>query len=315
MYTRDNYEKVKAIIDQRRNEARISRDERTIELRRRLPELAKIDEELRGTGLVIFKTACEGGDILSVRSRNEELVKKRRELIKSIGFPEDYDEIKYTCPHCNDTGYVDINMCNCFRSLLLIENVKSSGMGKLIDKQSFDNFDFNTCPDDDSKHQMELILKSAKAYATNFGKHIGHNLLLIGKTGTGKTHISTAIAKTVIEKGYYVLYDSAQNIVSAFETDTFKKPAESVSEKYLECDLLILDDLGTEFTTQFTVSCLYNLINTRYNRGLSTVISTNLSARELSERYDDRIYSRIVGANCTIFEFKGLDRRLNSTLE
>jgi DNA replication protein DnaC len=117
----------------------------------------------------------------------------------------------------------------------------------------------------------------------------------------------------VISKGYDVLYESAQNIISAFEADKFRSgygPYEPTAEKYLTCDLLILDDLGTEFVNQFTVSCLYNLFNTRRNRGLSTIVSTNLSAEELSERYDDRIYSRIVGSDYTVLFFGGDDYRL-----
>ena len=160
---------------------------------------------------------------------------------------------------------------------------------------------------------MEHNLKVAKDFAEGFTRD-SKNLLLIGNTGTGKTHISTAIAKTVIEKGYEVLYDSSQNIVSAFEQDRFKSgygPCEPKGDKYLECDLLILDDLGTEFVNQFTVSCLYNLLNTRINKGLSTVISTNLSPAELSSKYEDRIYSRIVGCDSQILLFGGSDRRLD----
>ena len=111
-----------------------------------------------------------------------------------------------------------------------------------------------------------------------------------------------------------MLYDSAQNIITDFETDKFKSgygQTESRSEKYLECDLLIIDDLGTEFTSQFTVSCLYNLLNTRQNRGLSTILSTNLSYEELQRKYEDRIFSRIVGTGCRILVFEGKDRRLH----
>ena len=273
-------------------------------------EIANIDAELSGVGMIILKTACEGGDINAVRERNQMLVARRRQLIKGLGYPEDYTDVKYTCPACGDTGYVDIKMCSCFRSLLLTENVRSSGMGRLIDKQSFDNFRLDVLPPD-KKRYMERVMPRLREYAECFGAHVGENLLFTGPTGTGKTHISTAIAKTVISKGYYVLYDSVQNIISAFETDTFRRGADSVSEKYLECDLLILDDLGTEFTTQFTVSCIYNLINTRYNRGLSTIISTNLSPIELAKHYDDRIYSRLIGGSSQIVDFGGNDYRLS----
>jgi DNA replication protein DnaC len=159
---------------------------------------------------------------------------------------------------------------------------------------------------------MKKNLAAAKSYAENFGRG-GKNLLLVGPTGTGKTHISTAIAKVLIEKGVELIYDSTQNIVSAFERDKFKSgyaPFDPESTKYLECELLILDDLGTEFISQFTVSCLYNLLNTRINKGLATIISTNLSPDALSQKYEDRIYSRIIGSDSRILLFGGKDRRV-----
>ena len=188
-------------------------------------------------------------------------------------------------------------------------------MGRLIEEQSFDNFDLSAYSfNPETYSKMSYVLSKAKDFAYNFGKqHKGQNLLFMGKTGTGKTHISTSIAKVLIENGYYVLYDTAQNIVSAFENDKFKSgfgPYEPVSDKYLECDLLIIDDLGTEFVNQFTVSCLYNLFNTRRNRGLSTIVSTNLAPKELATKYEDRIYSRIVGSDYTVLFFEGKDFRL-----
>jgi DNA replication protein DnaC len=313
MYSRENYRLAKEEIERRRISAVAIADARNEELRASYPDINEIDKELTGTGLLLFKTACEGGDVDAIRVRNRELVKKRRALLVSYGFPENYTDVQYTCPICQDTGFVDTKMCRCLKELLILKNVESSGMGKLIERQSFDNFDLEWYSDDEENYKrMKNNLTIARGYADNFPAR-GGNLLLIGNTGTGKTHVSTAIAKTVISQGFEVLYDSSQNIVNEFENDRFRSgygQHESASRKYMECDLLIIDDLGTEFVNSFTVSCLYNLLNTRQNRGLSTIISTNLSAEELAGKYEGRIYSRIIGCDYRVLFFKGRDHRV-----
>ena len=312
MYTRENYALAKAEIEKRRLDAIATAEERNADLALESDEIRNIDKELSQTGLLIFKTACEGGDIEAIRSRNTELQKKRREILVKLGYPEDYTEPHYTCKVCSDTGFVGAKMCSCLKQILITKNIQSSGMGKLIDKQSFDNFNLDVYKNNPEIHaRMERNLRLAKAYADNFAAKRG-NLLLIGTTGTGKTHISTAIAKAIISQGFDVLYDSVQNIVNDFERDKFRSGynSEQTSDKYNECDLLIIDDLGAEFVTQFSVSALYNLINTRQNKGLSTIISTNLSASELAGKYEGRIYSRIIGADYTVLRFEGDDRRI-----
>ena len=313
MYGYDNYQKVKELIEKRRESAIREAEARDAELRLESREIREIDAELTGTGLLLFKTACAGGDLAPIRERNTALMKKRGEVLLSLGYPEDYSEIKYTCPICCDTGYEGSKLCSCFREELIKENIRSSGIGNLIEKQSFDNFRLDIYKDEAIKKEMTHNLSEAKKYADEFSRD-SKNLLLIGTTGTGKTHLTTAIARTVIEKGFEVIYDSAQNVVAAFEYDRFKSgygQYEARGEKYLECELLILDDLGTEFSNQFTVSCLYNLLNTRINKGLPTVISTNLGAGELLSRYEDRIYSRIIGQDTIILRFLGKDNRLS----
>ena len=313
MYGYDNYQKVKELIEKRRESAIREAEARDAELRLESREIREIDAELTGTGLLLFKTACAGGDLAAIRERNLALVKKRGEVLVSLGYPADYSEIKYTCPICCDTGYEGSKLCSCFREELIKENIRSSGIGNLIEKQSFGNFRLDIYKDEAIKKEMTHNLNEAKRYADEFSRD-SKNLLLIGTTGTGKTHLTTAIARTVIEKGFEVIYDSAQNVVAAFEYDRFKSgygQYEARGEKYLECELLILDDLGTEFSNQFTVSCIYNLLNTRINKGLPTVISTNLGAGELLSRYEDRIYSRIIGQDTVILRFLGKDNRLS----
>ena len=315
MYSRENYILAKEEIEKRRNNAISTAEARNLELQSKYDSIRAIDAELSGTGLKLFKLACSGADITSVKERNTRLVNARRELLVSLGYPEDYTDVKFTCAACSDTGFVGTKMCSCLKELLLHKNILSSGMGSLIDRQSFDNFDLNwyRTGEDDYK-RMSRNLAAARDFAEKFGTK-QENLLLIGSTGTGKTHLSTSIAKEVISRGFDVLYDSAQNIITAFENDRFKSgygQKERESEKYFECELLIIDDLGTEFINQFTVSTLYNLINTRQNRGVSTIISTNLSAEELGAKYEGRIYSRIIGCDYKVLFFSGRDHRIFS---
>lgn len=314
MYSRKNYNEAKEEIAKRRTDAIASAEEKKKELARKYPEIQRIDSELACTGMLIFKTACQGGDISAVREQNEKLVAKKGELLLSLGYPADYTEVKFTCPVCSDTGFIGTRMCKCLKEVLIKKNIQSSGMGRLIERQSFENFDLDwyKSSEDDYKRAVHNY-NTALAFAENFSKDKGANLLLIGNTGTGKTHISTAIAQRVISGGFDVLYDTAQNIIGAFADDQFRdryRQPEPEADKYLECDLLILDDLGAEYTNQLTVSCLYNLINTRQNKGLSTIISTNLSAKELAGKYEGRIYSRIVGSDYTVLFFTGKDHRI-----
>lgn len=309
------YSKVKEMIEERRLAAINEANRRNEKVRDESDEIRAIDEELTATGLKLFKAACSGEDIAPIRERNQKLMQLRRATLVKLGYPEDYTAPHYTCPECSDSGFIGgERMCHCFREALTKERIAASGMGRLIETQSFDNFDLDWYKDTPQIYEkMQRNVYAAKKYVRNFPEK-RDNLLIMGKTGTGKTHISTAIARDIISIGYDVIYDSAQNIISDFEADRFKSgygQSESRSEKYLECDLLIIDDLGTEFTNQFTVSCLYNLLNTRQNRGLATILSTNLSYEELQKKYEDRIFSRIVGSGCRILVFEGKDRRLH----
>ncbi len=314
-YSAENYRLVKELLEKRRKDAIAQSERRRADLHAQSPEMAEIDRALRGTGMALFRAACEGGKespaFKSIMEQNKTLLKARKDLLKALGLPPDYTEVHYTCPACGDSGYVDIHMCTCMRRELTLAGFASSGLGSLLSRQSFENFSLDYYGDDPAtRRRMEKNLKIAREYAENFSLSSG-NLIFFGQTGLGKTHISTAIARLVIERGFDVRYESAPNIFEDFENDRFNRIGreEARSEKYFAAELLIVDDLGAEAINQYTVSCLYNLINTRASAGRPTIISTNLEHGELQGRYNDRITSRLLGEYQPLM-FVGSDIRM-----
>ena len=312
-YNRDNFVKIKKEYETKKRNAIADAEHRTADIHLKYPDIKEIDEKLRMTGINIMQEAMKGKDGLKERlkalqNENASLQEERKKLLCLHNLPADITDIKYECKECNDTGYVGINMCKCFKAKLAKEAFETSGLGSLLKDQSFDTFDLSFYLDDRQNYEkMKMYVEKCKIYADEFDKNSG-NLVFLGATGLGKTHLSTSIAKTVIEKGFDVVYDSSPNIFNDFNKEQFKNES-GLTDKFFNCDLLILDDLGTEMHTAFTISCLYNIINTRLNSGKSTIINTNLTLEELRSIYSDRITSRIFG----YFEplmFTGKDIRL-----
>ena len=319
-YYADAYRKVVDLLALRREEALHTAEVHKAEVYALSPEAKEIDNALSTTATRIFEAAMSGVDVeakvAAIRHENEELLTARGELLLAHGLPTDYLEPHYTCSCCQDTGYVMADMCTCMKELLQLENLRAGGVAN-ADTQTFDTFSLSYYGETPECYaQMKRNLEMAKAMADTFvpGKD---NLLMMGGTGLGKTHLSTAIARRVIEQGYSVVYETVQTIFGDFEYDHFRNGYSSTrgkAERYLDADLLILDDLGTEFSTQFTIACLYQLVNTRLLRGLSTIVSTNLNEQELIARYDSRITSRFLG-NYKVLYFRGSDIRIQKLRE
>ena len=214
-----------------------------------------------------------------------------------MGYPADYTDPQYECLQCRDTGFVNAKMCSCMRRDLVLAAYESSGLGELMRTQSFDSFDLSYYDQKNGdRDQMSRNLNLLRKYAEEFD-HKSANLLLLGGTGLGKTHLSTALARRVIDRGFDVYYTGAVGMFADFENVRFGQSTEQAAEdprRYTACDLLIIDDLGTEVSNQFTNSCLYTVLNNRINLGRPTVISTNLNGKELQARYADRITSRLI---------------------
>ncbi len=316
-YNQQNYRRIRDEYSRKYLAVQEAATKRREEIHAILPAVREIDAQLSGMGLKIMKAAMQGGDyqaaLASIESEAKELERQRAEILVKNGFPADYTEPRYECKACGDTGYVDYKMCSCMRKKLILAGYDSSGIGTLMQSQSFENFSLDYYKSDRMTYLlMQNNLQRAQEYARSFHPAKSENLAMFGGTGLGKTHLSTAIARVVIEGGWDVVYVSCVDMFADYEAQRFGNstgtPTGADLSRYTECDLLIIDDLGTEMSNQFTTSCLYGLLNTRLNRHLPVILSTNLETDEFRKRYWDRITSRVLG-NFTIMPFKGTDIR------
>lgn len=320
-YTPQEYEQARRELDRRRNSAEKVQKAHHDEIASKFPELLQIEQDMAKAGLSVIKALGMGDDSVDYIKRLEkaslDAQKKRAELLKANGYPEDYLKVKYFCSKCGDKGFKDGFMCSCHKQIL-----KNNAYNKLcsqfpVDKCTFGNFDLNYYPDSGSditpRKRMTAVFDYCKSYAENFTTR-SPGLLMLGQTGLGKTHLSLAIAGQVINRGYGVIYASAQNILNKLESEKFGKgDSDDTQQKLIECDLLILDDLGTEFSTQFTVSVIYNIINSRLLSSKPTIISTNLTMEQLEKTYSQRVSSRIL-SEYTLLRFDGTDIRQLKTI-
>ncbi len=282
---------------------------RTAELGKKYSDIKEIDMELASVSAQI---AAAVGDksclqkIEAIKERNLLLQQQRKQKLCEYGVDENYDTPAFECTLCNDTGYNGKTFCTCVKKLCAVDSYLSSGLGKALLSQTFESFSLKYYGGE-NRDNMREILETCIDYADNFSAN-GENLLFTGGTGLGKTHLSSAIAQRVIDKGYSVVYDSAQNIFDAYEAVRFGKGTDN-TDKFLTCDLLIIDDLGTEFATQYTSAVLYQIINQRLINGKSIILNTNFGSKDIVKRYGERIYSRVLGSFDTCV-FTGEDIRL-----
>jgi len=321
VFNRENYKRIKQEFTAKHLAAGETQRARMREVEAGHPEMAEINAALSQTGLRIFEAAMAGKDGLEarmaqLREDNRTLLADRAVLLKMLGYPADYLDLKYECAECHDTGFVKNGekLCTCMRRALVLAGYETSGIGPLLERQTFENFSLQYYIDPADKKRMEQVLDTARRYVDLFSDEKSQNLLFFGQTGLGKTHLSSAIAKNLIDRGFDVLYETAQNLFGDFEDEKFNRAyntgvEERKTDRYFSCDLLIIDDLGAELSNQFTASCLYNLINTRYNTGKSCIISTNLTHPEIEKRYSQRVLSRLLGQYQNL-QFTGRDIRM-----
>ncbi len=279
-----------------RNEAEYERKKQ--EIYAHFPQLKEIDAELSSLGMQLIETALSGsGNREKLSGRILALNAEKHNVLTENGIG---DAPEWECELCGDTGYINGKLCNCVKERAKRLTTDEMTADAPIKNCRFNNFmlDFYSEQPDENGHSpyesMKTTLELSKKFVDEFPSQ--KNMFFCGATGLGKTHLSLAIANSVIEKGYGVIYDSAQNLVTKMSREQFSRTAEMpYTDAVLSADLLILDDLGTEFSTSFSSSVIYNVINTRLLKGLSTVISTNLTLKEIESAYSQRVLSRIIG--------------------
>lgn len=319
-YSKEVFEEVQKKLYKIRNDAWEELARKKEILYKRFPAAEKIEKELASTALGAARAVLAGNnpkmELAGLREKNKTLRNKLKEILASIDLPEDYLEVKHNCEKCSDEGFIDGIMCDCMKDMMKKESYNRLNSMSPLELSSFDNFSLDyysdISPDANTqspRKRMSLILNFCKKYAENFGKH-SPGLLLTGGTGLGKTHLSLSIAKEVIGKGYGVIYGSTQNIVSKMENEKFRnyQNSDESERHYIDCDLLIIDDLGTEYSTAFSSASIYNIVNSRIMMNKPTIISTNLSMKDMEKSYTYRMVSRVIGNNIRL-EFLGSDIR------
>jgi len=314
-YNSENLARIRREYETKHFIAEEEADKKREMLHARIPGLEELDRRIAMTGprliAIVLHKSRETPE--QVKDEIKALRAERDIILEKNGYPKDYSDVHYSCPKCQDSGYVDgRSMCSCMKKALVLAGYESSGISRLMQECRFDNFSLDFYKTDrEIFENMSRVYEIVSKYVANFTRS-SPSLLFIGNTGLGKTHLSVAIAKELTDRGFDVLYTGAVGLFSDFESARFKNSVGTESgnstDRYFDCELLLIDDLGTEVTNQFTVSCLYDLINRRKNLGLPTVINTNLNFTELGTKYTDRIVSRLFGDFLPL-KFSGIDVR------
>lgn len=299
------------VLERSRSEAIKEADRRTAELHEKLPEIKKIDASLSSLVYAMYVNGSDKEKLASLKAEANMLREKRCLVLVSAGYDANYDKPRFRCEKCSDTGYIKLEKCSCLRELENAVVPSESTLGDGLRYCTFDTFSFDYYPAEkvgerSPRETMKAIYDYCREYASSFSK-FNPNLIFTGGTGLGKTHLSASIGHVVSEKGMSVVYDSAQKICSDCRRALYSS-AYDAADKYYDCDLLIIDDLGAEVPNDYTVSALTELINRRLVSGCPTIISTNLELGKINAVYGARLFSRIIGC-FTPFTFAGKDIR------
>ena len=322
---REQYDVISNMYNMRRLNNKIELEERIAKVYEKAPEVEEISHQISSLAISAGRKAL-AGDSSAVDSLKRELVllkDDKKAALLAAGFPCDYLDEIFTCPNCKDTGFINGEPCHCFTKAVVEELYSQSNLKEILMRENFDNFNFDyyNSGEVDSitgktpLENIEDVVDHCRYFIKNF-KDSHESLLIYGNAGVGKTFLVNCIAKELIEQAYSVIYLSAVQLFDLLADLSFNSH-KSTGNKHismrelLSCDLLIIDDLGTEMANSFTASSLFNCLNERLIRQKSTIISSNLSVDKLKQNYTERIFSRAVG-NYTVMKIFGDDIRIKS---
>ncbi len=323
--TNAQYDAIMRRYGQKQLNAKRNLDQHYAEIYKKYPDIQQLDQKISAISVDRARKLLNGDEsaLDTLRSELKETTARRSSLLAQYGYPPDYLEPHYECPHCQDTGYVENQKCKCFRQAVIDLLYTQSNLEEILKLENFDTYtDQYYSPnyiDKATGLTARELMKKAKETSLDFIRHFDQefrNLLLYGETGTGKTFLSHCIAKELIDREHSVIYLPIYQLYDILQKNKFSDDQDAArSYSYiLDCDLLIIDDLGTEMANNFILSELFFCLNERLIREKSTIISTNLSLKGLKEQYSERISSRITSAY-TLLKFAGDDIRIKKKLQ
>lgn len=311
------------VYEKIRDEEETALKSRRKEIETSIPQVIQIEEQIAticiDVSIASFKKVNNRDLYLNaLKEKITELRIKKAELLMSNGYPNDYLDMHYKCNKCNDTGFIGTEKCSCYKDILVNIYYRNSDLRSILKENNFDKFNINYYSSEkkadepnSARKNMESILEKAMNFQSTFDD-TNENLLFYGSSGTGKTFLSYCIARELLDRGYLVLYRTAEQLIKDLRSVRFDNDT-NLEELLINCDLLIIDDLGTESISDFSRSELFNLLNTKLLKNKKMLVSTNYSLDILFKNYSERITSRLIG-NFTMCKFYGDDIRIKKNL-
>lgn len=311
--TNIQYDRIFRQYEEQQRKNRLESDRRHADVYARIPKYRELEDAVASLSVAQGKKLLSGDEnaLEQLRKELSELKEQKKNLLLDAGFPANYLDSVFSCPDCQDTGYIDREKCHCFRQAEISLLYEQSGIQDMLQQNNFSllSYEYYT---GEALALFQNAVKTCQSFIKNFNSDY-HNLFFYGTVGTGKSFLSCCVAKELMDLGHSVIYFGATGLFdllsdAAFQTKNREERQSAYSDLY-RCDLLIIDDLGTELTNQFTSSQLFSLLNERHLGKKSTLISTNFTLPQLRDRYSDRIFSRIT-SNFKVCRLAGEDIRM-----